>query len=388
MTTTRVNVGMVGAGFMTKLHSIAYASYPMYFGGAPVRPVLYSVCDVAEAAARAAAERYGYDRHVVGWEAVVGDPAIGLVDITTPNFAHRDVAVAAIQTGKHVYCEKPLARTLDEARDMQRAAEAAGVVNAVGYNNRCIPAVRFARQLIEDGRIGDIYNVRAEYLQDWAIDPLAPMEWRFDADKAGTGSLGDIGSHAIDLVRYLVGDIAEVSATTERWVAERPLASATVLGGSRSEDLALAPRAPVTVDDSAEFLARFTNGAVGIFHASRFAYGKKNTLAVEVYGSKGALQFANDRLWELRFYDGGDPADLQGYRTLKMGAAHPYGDAFWPIPDLGLGYADIKTIEIHHLMEAIAGRGDVMASFADGVKALEVCEAVTTSARQGGWVPV
>lgn len=386
MTISHVNIGMVGAGFMTKLHSIAYASYPMYFDPAPVRPMLHTVCDVSEERATAAARRFGYASTAVGWEPVVADGNVDMIDITTPNDAHKDVAIAAARAGKHVYCEKPLARTVAEAHEMLEAVQKAGVVHAVGYNNRCIPAVEFAKRLIDDGRIGEIYNVRAEYLQDWAIDPLVPMEWRFDAAKAGTGSLGDIGSHAIDLIRYLVGDFASVSATTERRVAGRPVAESTVLGGTRTDDLAEAPRAEVTVDDSVEFIARFASGAVGMFHASRFAYGKKNTLAFEIFGSKGALQFSNDRMWELRFYDGSDSSDVQGYRTIKMGAEHPYGEAFWPIPDLGLGYADIKTIEVHHLMQAIAGKGRVMASFEDGVRALEVCEAVVQSAESGSWV--
>ena len=382
-----VNIGMVGAGFMTKLHSIAYRSYPLYFDPPAAIPVLHTVCDVAEEPAAKAAGRYGYANHVVGWERMLEDQAIDLVDITTPNFAHKDVAIAAAKAGKHVYCEKPLANTLDEARAMLAAVQAAGVVHAVGYNNRRIPAVVFAKQLIDRGEIGEVYNVRAEYLQDWAIDPLAPMEWRFDASKAGTGSLGDIGSHAIDLVRFLVGEYDSVFAAMERRVGERPIAAATVLGGARG-DLATNPKGKVTVDDSVEFIARFKSGAVGLFHASRFAYGKKNTLGFEIYGSKGALKFSNDRLWELLYYAGSDADDVQGYRTIKMGAQHPYGDAFWPIPDLGLGYADIKTIEISHLMEAVAGIGKPSATFDDGVKAIEVCDAVVRSAQDRQWATV
>jgi predicted dehydrogenase len=383
-----VKIGTVGAGFMTKLHCIAFRSYPMYFYPPAAYPVLDTVCDVLEEPAKIAAHRFGFRQHVIGWEKVVVNPDIDLIDITTPNYAHKDIAIAAAENGKHVYCEKPLTNNLDDARAMLAAVKKAGVVNAVGYNNRRIPAVVFAKDLIQQGAIGDIYNVRAEYLQDWAIDPMVPMEWRFDSEKAGSGSLGDIGSHAIDMIRFLIGDFEEVMATTERWVPERPIASSAVLGGAKVENLSSAKKAPVTVDDSVECLAKFKSGATGLIHASRFAYGKKNTLGFEIYGSRGALQFSNDRLWELRYYAGDDPADRQGYRTIKIGPQHPYGAAFWPIADLGLGYADIKTIEVSHLLEAIAGKGFVAADFLDGVKALEVCDAILRSARTKEWVKI
>jgi predicted dehydrogenase len=383
-----INIGMIGAGFMTKLHSIAYRNYPVYFFPPAANPVLHTVCDLVSDLAETAALRYGYRQHATEWQAVVDDPAIDLIDITTPNYAHADVAIAAARRGKHVYCEKPLANTLVEARAMLSAVEDAGVVHAVGYNNRRVPAVAFARELITRGAIGDIYNVRAEYLQDWAIDPQVPMEWRFDAQRAGTGAIGDIGSHAIDLIRFLIGEYTAVFATHERHVRERPVSQSAVLGGARAEDLTSAPRVPVTVDDSVEFIARFACGATGMFQASRFAYGNKNTLGFEIFGSRGAIRFSNDRLWELQYYQGDDPADLQGYRTLKMGPNHPYGAAFWPIADLGLGYADIKTIEISHLMEAIAGSGSVNATFTDGVKAIEICDAIVRSAEIGGWVGI
>jgi len=361
----------------------------MYFWKPSAMPVLSVICDSSEDRARTGRDRYGYKDYVFDWKDLVKRDDVDLVDVGTPNFLHKDVSIAAMRNGKHVYCEKPLALNAKEAKEMLDEARKRRVVHAVGYNNRCLPAVVMAKNLIEEGHIGEVINCRAEYLQDWAISPLVPMEWRLDKKAAGSGALGDIGSHAIDLARFLVGEFEEVLAVSRTLVKERPISELSMLGGGKvsGKDVS-GRREKVGVDDSVEFLARFEDGAAGLFHASRFSHGRKNTLAFEIYGSKGSLVFSSESMCELRFYSTGDAEGLQGFKTIKMGRQHPYGEAFWPLADSGMGYADLKSIEISALMDAISGKGKVSADFEDGYRAMLICDAVIESADTKEWVAI
>lgn len=381
-----IKIGTIGAGFMCKLHSIAFVNYPMYFFPPQKEIELMCISDINQQLAEDGMARYGYKEKEEDWHNLVRRADIDLVDIVTPNWMHKEMVLEALKSKKHVFCEKPLSNTLEGAKEIYEASLSAGTVNAVGYNNRCIPAVAMAKKLIDEGQLGEIYTYRTQYMQDWAIGEDVPMEWRFDKEKAGSGALGDIASHAIDLARFLVGDMKKVVSKSRTLIKKRPISNSAVLGLKKKQEIL--GYQDVEVDDAVDFLVEFENGASGVFESSRFAYGHKNTLDFEIYGSKGAIKFTNEYLWELQFYSGSDPDDLQGYKKIKMGPAHPYGMSFWPIADLGIGYADLKCAEISHLIEAVAKEDEslVSANFYDGYKACQIIEAVMESAETEKWI--
>jgi predicted dehydrogenase len=383
-----VNVGVIGAGFMGKAHSLAYAAMPMFFWPAPAVPRRLVIAELGDEPAREAALRYGYERSTGDWRRVVEDPEVDLVDIATPNDAHAEIAIAAAEAGKHVLCEKPLARTAEEARTMRDAVVRAGVTHMVAFNYRRTPAVALARKLIDEGVIGAVRNFRGTYLQDWSNDPDLPLSWRFRRDVAGSGALGDIGTHVVDFARYLAGEITSVNAVTQRYIADRPvpeggadqLAGAQKLTGGRRE--------PVDVDDEVMMMLRFESGAIGSIEATRAAHGRKNHLTFEVHGEHGSLVFDYERRDELRLYSTADPADRQGFRTILTGPAHPYGDGLWPIPGLGVAYGETKIVECRDLMAAIVAGTPGDPSFEDGYRIACISDAVLASAEAGSWVEV
>jgi predicted dehydrogenase len=383
-----VNVGVIGAGFMGKAHSLAYAAMPMFFWPAPAIPRRRMIAEVSEELAKDAAARFGYDEGTGDWRRVIDNPEIDLVDVAVPNDRHPEIAIAAAEAGKHVLCEKPLARTAEEARAMRDAVERAGVVNMVAFNYRRTPAVALARRLIEEGELGTIRNFRGTYLQDWSNDPDLPLSWRFERSIAGSGALGDIATHVIDFARYLVGEIASVNSMMQRYIPDRPIqqGGADQLAGAQKQ--ADAPRGEVDVDDEVMTMLRFTDGAVGSIEATRAAHGRKNFLTFEIHGDKGSVAFDYERRDELQFFSTADPADRQGFRTILTGPAHPYGEALWPIPGLGIGYGETKIVECHDLMQAIAESGQVSPSFEDGYRIALISDAIAASAEQGGWVEV
>jgi predicted dehydrogenase len=384
----KIKVGVIGAGFMGKAHSLAYAAMPMYFWPAPAIPERALIAEVTDDLAREAAARFGYERWTSDWRAVVEDPEIEIVDIATPNDSHPEIAIAAAQAGKHILCEKPLARTVEEARAMRDAVAAAGVVNMVAFSYRRTPAVALARKLIDEGAIGTVRNFRGTYLQDWSNDPDLPLSWRFRQAVAGSGALGDIGTHVIDFARHLVGEIDEVNAMTMRYIGDRPVpqGGADQLAGAAK--LTGAPREAVDVDDEVLTMLRFGSGAVGSIEATRAAHGRKNHLTFEVHGDLGTLVFDYERRDELRLYSTADAPDRQGFRTILTGPAHPYGDGMWPIPGLGIGYGETKIIECHDLIEAVVQGTQVSPSFEDGYRIACITEAILRSADQGGWLAV
>ena len=382
-----LNVGLIGAGFMGKAHSLAYAAMPMFFWPAPALPIRKTIAEANEQLAEEASRRFGFEKFTGDWREVIDDPEIDVVDIATPNHLHAEIAIAAAGAGKHIISEKPLARTSEEAKAMYEAVTEAGVVHMVAFNYRRTPAVSLAKKLIEEGSIGRILNFRGTYLQDWSADPGSPLSWRFQKSIAGSGALGDIGTHVIDLARYLVGEIAQVNALMSTFITERPLQSggADALGTVRGGD---GPKGQDDFDDEVMTMLRFENGAVGSLEATRNAHGRNNYITFEIHGTEGSIYFNYERRDELQVAFANDPGDRRGFRTIYSGPAHPNGDALWPIPALGIGYGETKIIEAHDFLQAVVAGGTVSPNFADGYITALIDDAIVESAERDAWVDV
>lgn len=379
-----LRVGMIGYAFMGAAHAQAWRTAHRFFD-LSLTPELTALAGRSEPDVRAAADRLGFASVETDWRKLVKRNDIDLVDICTPGDTHAEIAVAALAAGKHVLCEKPLANSVAEAErmaDAAREAAAGGVYAMCGYTYRRTPALALARRLVADGRIGTVRHVRAHYLQDWLSDPGTALNWRLDAAKAGSGALGDIGSHLVDTTQWLTCQpITGVSALLETFVKTRPMSGdRTGLGGVGGDDV---PHGPVTVDDAALFTARFAGGAVGSFEASRFALGRKNALRIELNGSAGSLAFDFEDSNALHFYDGTDPVGLQGFRRIHVTEPeHPYIAAWWP-PGHGLGYEHGFTHQVVDLVDAIARGEQPTPSFEDGLAVQRVLDAVGRSAAAG-----
>jgi predicted dehydrogenase len=374
-----LGVGLIGYAFMGATHSQAWRTAPHFFD-LPLRPELTVLAGRDPAAVATAAERLGWASTETDWRAVIERDDVALVDICTPGDTHAEIAIAALEAGKHVLCEKPLANTVAEAEAMAEAAAKAaarGVRSMVGFTYRRVPAIGLARKLVTEGRLGNIRHVRAQYLQDWIADPAAPMSWRLEKDKAGSGALGDIGAHIVDLTQYITGQtLTGVSALLETFVRERPLPASTGklggVGGSQT--------GTVTVDDAAIFIGRFTGGALASFEATRFALGRKNAIRLEINGSAGSLAFDFEDMNVLHFFDGTESAEVAGFRRILVTEPeHPYVAAWWPAGH-GLGYEHGFTHQVVDLVTAIAKGDDPTPSFADGLQVQRVLDAVERSA--------
>jgi predicted dehydrogenase len=350
-----IGVGMLGYAFMGKAHANGYRTLSYMAWPPPLMPRLVSIAGRDEAAVRAAAARYGFERFVTDWHELVADPDVQLFDNTGPNNLHAAPTIAAAEAGKHVFCEKPLGRTADESYDIWQRVEAAGVKHMTAFNYRFVPAVRLAHRLIEAGELGEIHHFRGRYLQEWG--PTTDMAWRFERDAAGSGALGDLGTHVVDLARYLVGEISAVSASARTFMPGRE------------------------VDDAFEAVAEFAGGAVGTIEASRFAPGRKNAFSWEINGSKGSLAFELERLNELQWSEG-----TKGFRTVLVSEADdPFWSWWWPHGHV-IGWEHTFVHELHHLLDAIAGDSEVAphgATFEDGYRAAEVCDAILRSSASG-----
>jgi predicted dehydrogenase len=375
-----LGIGMVGYALMGRAHSQAWRNVASFFD-LPLRPRMAAICGRDQAAVAAAAARLGWPAWETDWKRLVQRDDVDLVDVCTPGSSHAEISIAALEAGRHVLCEKPLANTVEEARAMAAAAERAatgGVRAMVGFNFRRVPAVALARELVGAGRLGAIGHVRAAYLASHALDPELPLAWRHQASEAGSGALGDLGAHAVDLAQHLAGDrIAGVSALTETFVRERPLPGG---GGARG---------PVTVDDAALFIARFGGGALGSFEATRLAAGHTEGLAVELNGELGSVVWELGAFNELRFFDAGDDPATQGFRRIQVTrSVHPYAAAWWP-EGHSIGYEHTFTHEVRDLLQAIADGRDPEPTFADGLQVQEVLDAVQRSAASGSsWTQV
>jgi predicted dehydrogenase len=375
-----LGVGLAGYAFMGAAHSQAWRTAPRVFD-LPLRPAMAALCGRDARAAVAAARRYGWAAAETDWRALIERDDVHLVDVCTPGDLHADIAIAALEAGKHVLCEKPLANTLAEAEAMAAAAAQAssrGIRSMTGFNYRRVPAVALARELVAEGRIGQIRHVRATYLQDWLVDPAFPLTWRLQRERAGSGALGDLGAHIVDLAQHLTGElISGVSGVTATFIGERPMPG----GGPRS--------GPVTVDDAVLFTARLSSGALASFEATRFATGRKNQLRIELNGDRGSLAFDLERMNELQFHSHGDDPATAGFRrVLVTEPGHPYLSGWWP-PGHVLGWDVTFTHQVRDLVTAIATGTDPAPSFQDGLQVQRVLAAVETSAgHESGWTPV
>ncbi len=361
-----LGIGMLGYAFMGKAHTNAFKKIPYMMYPPPAIPKLVALCGRNEEATRAAAERYGYEKVYTDWREMIADPAIQIFDNGGPNNIHAEPTIAAARAGKHVFCEKPLARTAAEAKTMLDAANAAGVKHMVAFNYRFVPAIRLAYELISSGKLGRIYHFRAVYLQEWIMPHYnTGMIWRTDKETAGSGALGDLGAHIIDLARFLCGEIKSVGALTKTFIPER--------SGQKVE-----------VDDAFVSVAEFENGAVGTLEASRFAGGNKNGEKLEINGEKGSIRFNMERMNELEvFWVGDEPKETQGWRTVLVSESyHPWWSNWWPQGHI-IGWEHTFIHEITHFLDCIVNDKDVApfgANFEDGYRAAVVCDGILESA--------
>jgi predicted dehydrogenase len=368
-----VNVALIGYAFMGRAHSNAYRQVTPFFSPR-LTPRMKVLCGRTRSSVEKAARQLGWEEAATDWRDVVRRPDIDIVDISTPGDSHAEIAIAAARAGKAVFCEKPLANSVRDAERMLAAAEKARVVHMICHNYRRAPAVMFAKHLIASGRIGEVRHFRGTYLQDWINDPKFPLVWRLDRKHAGSGALGDIGAHVVDLARFLVGEIAEVSGDLRTFIKTRPLPDKP-----RS-------RGRVTVDDAAAAVVRFSNGAMGTIEATRLAPGRKNHNRFEINGSLGSLAFDLERMNELELYVESDTTTERGFRRILVTESdHPFVKAWWP-PGHIIGYEHTFTHTVFDLLEAVADRKVPQPSFVDGVRNQRVLDAIERSARTRRWV--
>jgi len=374
MAKKKLNVAMIGYDFMGRAHSNAWRQVGRFMADLPYEPVMKVVAGRTEAKVKEAAERLGWEEYATRWEDVIARKDIDIIDICTPGDSHMPIAIAAAQAKKHILCEKPLANTLADAEQMWKAAAKAGIMHMLCHNYRRCPAVALAKQLIDAGKIGKIYHYRGTYLQDWIVDPTFPRVWRLVKSRAGSGSLGDILSHTMDLSRYLVGEPVEVNGLLKTFISERPLPDDPAKKGT------------VDVDDAALSLVRYDNGAVGYLEGTRFATGRKNYNRFEINGAKGSIVWDLEHLNDLQLYV--EEGANSGFRTISVtDAKHPYVGAWWPSGHI-IGYEHSFTHTVYDFLRAIGEQKLPSPSFEDGYKNQRVLDAIERSAQDGTWVKI
>ena len=381
----QLNFGLVGYKFMGKAHSNALARLPMFFDcGAKIG--MKALCGRDEQWVAQAADKLGWEGYETAWESLVTRRDIDAIDITAPSNMHKVIAIAAAENGKHVFSEKPLALNLADAREMLEAVQKAGVKHQIGFNYRFAPAIQLAKQIINDGKLGTIRHVRASYLQDFITDPEFPLVWRLQKDICGSGSLGDLGAHFIDLARFLVGDFKSVMGMQKTFIKSRPLVER--MEGLTANAQADAPRGEVDVDDGTVFIAEFANGALGVFEATRFSAGHKNDLFIEVSGDRGSVKFTFERMNELQYYSADDEDGLQGFRLIQASeGGHPYMSHWWPVGHV-IGYEHTFVHEMYEFVQSIVNDTPTCPNFADGVECSRIIEAVELSAQRRAMVDI
>jgi len=384
----KLNIGLIGYKFMGRTHSNAWRQSKHFFD-LPLEPVLHTICGRNPEGVKSAAQQLGWNHAETDWRKLISNPDIDVIDISTANDTHAEIALAAARAGKAILCEKPLALTVKEAKTMLDAVTKAGVVNMICHNYRRIPAIALAKRIIERGDIGKIYHYRARYLQDWIVDPNFPLVWRLQGDIAGSGANGDINAHIIDLGRFLVGELHEVCGLMETFIKQRPLASteaglsAKGKGSGKGETVRMGE---VSVDDAALVIGRFQNGALLNLEATRFATGRKNGIQIEINGSKGSLTFDFEDMNRLKFFNGSDPKDVQGFRDIIVTEpCHPYTGQWWP-PGHIIGYEHTFTHTIVDFIHAVKKGKSVQPTFEDGYKNQCVLAAIEQSAKKRAWV--
>jgi len=373
----QIGVGVLGYSFMGKAHTNAYIKMPIFVYPPPAKPRLVAIFGRTESAVAEASKRFGYEKYYTDWKGLVEDRDVELVDNGLPNNMHRVPSIVAAEAGKNVLCEKPLARNAKEAREMLRAVEKAGVKHMVGYNYRFVPAIILAKKLIGQGYIGKILHYRAVYLQEWVMDPNFPLVWRLQKDMSGSGAVGDLGAHILDLARFLIGEVSSVCAVTKTFIEERPLTEDPNKKGK------------VDVDDAFISLLRFRNGAIGSVEASRFCAGRKNYQRLEIHGMEGSIVFNLECLNELEVYSRKDPEETMGFKKILVTETiHPYMKYWWPHGHI-IGWEHALVHEVHHFIDCIVNNKEVSpqgATFKDGVKCAEICDAILSSAETEQWV--
>ena len=376
-----LNVGLIGYKFMGRMHSNAWMKAPLFFD-TNIQPVRKLICGIPEKPLREFAQKWGWQESTTDWHEVINRPDIDIVDIAAPTFLHYEIGLAAAKAGKHIFCEKPLALTSGQAKEMCEAAERSGKVHYLNHNYRRNPAVMLAKRLIDEGKIGKIFHWRSAYLQSWIIDPGFPLTWHLKAETAGMGPQIDLNSHSVDLARFLVGDISEVTAMTKQFISERPLPDEDVAGTFKGGALE-GQKGKVTVEDAAFMVVKFENGALGSLETTRFATGRKNYNSFEIYGERGSILFDQERMNELQFFSLDDDSHAQGFRTILVTEPeHAYVGHWWP-PGHIIGYEHAFVHAVADFLKAIDSGGKIEPNFHDGVKIMEILEAGIKSAVTG-----
>lgn len=365
-----MNIAIIGHRFMGRAHSNAWSQAPKFFD-LPAKPILKVACGRDESALDAFAQNWGWQETSTDWQEAIARDDIDVIDIALPTHLHAEVAIAAAQAGKHIFCEKPVSRSTTEAEAMLAAAEETGIVHYLNHNYRRVPAIALAKHLIEEGSLGDIYHWRGAYQQSWLTDPNKPIDWKLRKATAGAGPHFDLGSHSVDLAHFLVGEIKSVSCLATNFIKERPLAENP------------AETVPVEVEDAALMMVEFQNGALGSFENTRFATGHRNRNTFEIYGSKGALTFDLQDMNRLQFYSNDDPPGARGFRDiLATEPNHPYVGQWWP-PGHIIGYEHSFVHAVADFVNAVDAGTQIAPNFKDGVQIMRVLEAALSSAESG-----
>lgn len=382
MSKRTINVGLIGYQFMGKAHSNAYRQVGRFFD-LPCEVRMKTICGRNENAVKAAADKFGWEGYATDYRQVIADPEIDVIDVATPGISHYEIAMAALEAGKNLFCEKPIANTLDQAQQMRDLALAKGVFTAVFHNYRFAPAVALAKRMIVEGKIGRVFHIRSTYLQDWIVDPEFPLVWRLQKSIAGSGSHGDLAAHLIDTARYLLGEFDSLVGHMETFIKERPLVGEIddKLGASASTE-----RGEVTVDDASLFLARFKSGAVGTFEATRFATGRKNHNGFEINGSEGSIAWNMERMNELQYYNRKAEEGYQGFSLIQATeGGHPYAGKFWPTAHI-IGYEHTFVNLLSEALAAFAEGKPFRPNIEDGFQNQRVLDAVERSFESKQWV--
>jgi predicted dehydrogenase len=377
-----LNVGIVGYKFMGKAHSNAWMKAPLFFD-LPAKPIRKVACGRHEAPLKDFAEHWGWEEIETDWKKMVARKDVDIVDISAPQNMHYEIALGAIANGKHVFSEKPMAMSYEQAKEMYEAAKKAGVKHYVNHNYRRCPAVMLAKKLIDEGKIGRIYHFLGEYLQSWIMDPTFPLTWHLRKETAAYGPHIDLGSHTIDIARFLVGEITSITGMTRQFITERPLPDEVAAGTFKAASAAGGGKGKVGVEDAAMMTVGFENGAIGCINTTRFAGGRFNYLHFEIYGEKGSLAWDFERMNELKYMSKGDPDYAQGFRTIVVTeGVHPYISAWWP-PGHIIGYEHEFVHATADFVKAIVENKEAWPNFYDGMKSMQVIEAGIESAETG-----
>lgn len=368
-----INIALIGHKFMGKAHSHAYKDVAMFFD-LSVNPVMKVLCGIGDDLQNTA-EKYGWETCEESWEKVVQNPEIDVIDICTPDNFHKDIAIAAARNGKHVFCEKPLAISFQDAKEMYEAVEKAGVKNMINFTYRGVPAIRLAKKLIDEGKLGEIYHFKGIYKQDFSLSEDFPFVWRMDKNMAGAGTIADKGSHIIDLARFLIGELDEVACKSETFIKERKVVGTNI-------------KKSVTTNDAAVFISTFKNGALGLFETSNMSAGRKNALLLEINGSKGSIKFDLERMNELDVYFSDDEEEVQGFRNVIVTQpSHKYIKQWWPAGHI-IGWEHTFVHQIYEFLNSIAEDNVPTPGFYDGMKCQEIVEAIAKADTDKKWVKI